>query len=88
MTQETKAMSGTGKQAKQKSAPTKEDEIAQADDEIEELDIPPNDGFFDKIQMVLEKFAYNRVGQTVYEICDRILKVVEHTAKWSLPQGQ
>ena len=42
---------------------------------------------YDRVYELAEKFASNRFGQFVICKTDRVLKMVEDTAKWSLPQG-
>ncbi|XP_011295343.1 probable WRKY transcription factor protein 1 isoform X1 [Musca domestica] len=83
MAQETK----TQQQQPQKSAG---DEITTAppgdEEEIEEIEIPQNKTVMDKLQMICEKFAATGMGQTILGSCDRVLKVLEETSKWSLPQ--
>lgn len=64
------------------------DEITAVEDEIEEIEIPQKKTFYDKVTQVMEKFASTRMGQMIVERIDRVLKVVEDTAKWSLPQGK
>ncbi|XP_065367321.1 myb-like protein V isoform X2 [Calliphora vicina] len=82
MAHETKQASG-----KEKHHGHGEDEIAVADDdEIEEIDIAQQKTFSDRITQAMEKFASNRMGQWMIERTDRVLKVLEDTAKWSLPQ--
>lgn len=85
MAQETK----TQQPQSQQSGPAKDDISSTAgDEEIEEIEIPQNQTMMDKIQMVCEKFASTGLGQVVLERCDRVLKVLEETAKWSLPLGE
>ncbi|XP_037815928.1 uncharacterized protein LOC119606474 isoform X2 [Lucilia sericata] len=81
MVHETKQTSG-----KEKHHGHGEDEIAVADDEIEEIELSQKKTMYDRITEVMEKFASTRVGQMMIEKTDRVLKVVEDTAKWSLPQ--
>ncbi|XP_023299751.2 uncharacterized protein DDB_G0281497 isoform X4 [Lucilia cuprina] len=81
MVHETKQTSG-----KEKHHGHGDDEIALADDEIEEIEISQKKTMYDRITDVMEKFASTRVGQMMIEKTDRVLKVVEDTAKWSLPQ--
>lgn len=87
MVHETKQASAKEKQ-KHGHGHGKEDEISIADDEIEEIELTQEKTFYDRITRVMEKFASNRLGQFIIEKTDRILKVVEDTAKWSLPQGK
>lgn len=42
---------------------------------------------YDKVYEVAEKFAGTYVGQYATGKVDRLLKLVEDTAKWSLPQS-
>ncbi|KAM7341979.1 jabba isoform 2-T4 [Cochliomyia hominivorax] len=63
-----------------------EDEISMADDDIEVIELTQQKTFYDRITRLMEKFASNRLGQMIIEKTDRVMKVAEDTAKWSLPQ--
>ncbi|XP_061395862.1 uncharacterized protein LOC133331487 [Musca vetustissima] len=85
MAQETK----TQKQQQQPQQKSTGDEITMApgdEEEIEEIEIPQNKTLMDKLQMICEKFAATGMGQAILERGDRVLKVLEETSKWSLPQ--
>ncbi|XP_028894231.2 transcription factor stalky isoform X1 [Zeugodacus cucurbitae] len=43
---------------------------------------------FDKAYQMMERFSSMRIGQFVLERGDRVLRVFEDTAKWSLPQDK
>nr|XP_036225888.1 uncharacterized protein LOC106627334 isoform X2 [Bactrocera oleae] len=43
---------------------------------------------FDKAYQVMERFSSMRIGQYVLERVDRVLRIFEDTAKWSLPQDK
>ncbi|XP_075165603.1 jabba isoform X2 [Haematobia irritans] len=83
MPQETKTQKKGGP-----STTSTSEEIATKvpDEDIEEIDIPQNKTIMDRLQMVMEKFAHTGMGQMALEGCDRVLKVLEETAKWSVPQ--
>ncbi|XP_068148114.1 uncharacterized protein Jabba isoform X8 [Drosophila tropicalis] len=54
------------------------------DDEVSDLHKSRN--FYDKVQEQAERFASTRLGQFVIARGDRALRMIEITAKWSLPQ--
>ncbi|XP_023033068.1 RNA polymerase II degradation factor 1 isoform X2 [Drosophila willistoni] len=54
------------------------------DDEVSELHKSRN--FYDKVREQAERFASTRLGQFVIARGDRALRMIEITAKWSLPQ--
>lgn len=43
---------------------------------------------FDKAYQMMERFSSMRIGQFVLERGDRLLRIFEDTAKWSLPKGE
>ncbi|XP_039956126.1 uncharacterized protein DDB_G0284459 isoform X1 [Bactrocera tryoni] len=43
---------------------------------------------FDKAYQMMERFSSMRIGQFVLERVDRVLRIFEDTAKWSLPQDK
>ena len=45
-------------------------------------------GLFDTVYKMANKFAATHVGQVVIERSDRLLRMIEETAKWSLPQDK
>ncbi|XP_073813070.1 jabba [Musca autumnalis] len=88
MAQETKTQKQQQKQQQQQKPPGDEITTTPGDEEeIEEIEIPQNKTLMDKIQIICEKFAATGMGQTILERCDRVLKVLEDTSKWSLPQN-
>ncbi|XP_034650986.1 uncharacterized protein LOC117890310 isoform X6 [Drosophila subobscura] len=74
MAQETEAAAGV------KSQPR--DHIDE--DEVTELQRPRS--FYDGVREQAERFASTRLGQFMIERGDRALRMIEDTAKWSLPQ--
>lgn len=54
------------------------------DDEVSELHKSRN--FYDTVREQAERFASTRLGQFVIARGDRALRMIENTAKWSLPQ--
>lgn len=64
---------------------------ADADDEdVPEPALEPvgsGSVLFDRVHRMMEKFATTRIGQYVLERGDRVLRTIEDTVKWSLPQG-
>lgn len=56
------------------------------EDEVSELQMPRN--FYDRVREQAERFASTWIGQFVIERTDRALRMIEDTAKWSLPQGE
>ncbi|KAH8401153.1 hypothetical protein KR009_003341 [Drosophila setifemur] len=56
------------------------------EDEVSELQKTHN--FYDRVREQAERFASTRIGQFVIERSDRALRMIEDTAKWSLPQGE
>ncbi|XP_030378195.1 uncharacterized protein LOC115626833 isoform X3 [Scaptodrosophila lebanonensis] len=62
------------------------------DDEDEVRDLqkqqPRSGGIYDKVRRQAERFASTWLGQYVIERADRALKMIEDTAKWSLPRDE
>ncbi|KPU77222.1 uncharacterized protein Dana_GF13755, isoform B [Drosophila ananassae] len=90
MAQETKTAAGAKDkhqlQLQQQQPPNqrqqKTDHIDE--DEVSELQMPRN--FYDRVREQAERFASTWIGQFVIERTDRALRMIEDTAKWSLPQ--
>uniref|UniRef100_W8BFC3 Uncharacterized protein n=1 Tax=Ceratitis capitata TaxID=7213 RepID=W8BFC3_CERCA len=65
---------------------------ADADDEdVPEPALEPvgsGSVLFDRVHRMMEKFATTRIGQYVLERGDRVLRTIEDTVKWSLPQDK
>ncbi|SPP73513.1 flocculation protein FLO11 isoform X1 [Drosophila guanche] len=74
MAQETEAAAGVKGQPR--------DHIDE--DEVSELQRPRS--FYDGVREQAERFASTRLGQFMIERGDRALRMIEDTAKWSLPQ--
>ncbi|XP_017492598.1 PREDICTED: uncharacterized protein LOC108380715, partial [Rhagoletis zephyria] len=62
--------------------------VANKEDELEPIiEATDTSGsvLFDKVYQMMEKFASTRIGQFALERGDRVLRIFEDTAKWSLP---
>ncbi|XP_041449223.1 chromodomain-helicase-DNA-binding protein 2 isoform X3 [Drosophila obscura] len=55
-------------------------------DEDEVTELQQARSFYDGVREKAERFASTRFGQFVIERADRALRMIEDTAKWSLPQ--
>uniref|UniRef100_A0A1I8QAM9 Uncharacterized protein n=1 Tax=Stomoxys calcitrans TaxID=35570 RepID=A0A1I8QAM9_STOCA len=86
MAQETKTQKQGGPPPS--TSTSEEISIKPVDEDIEEIEIPQNKTMLERMQIVLEKFAQTRMGQMALEGCDRVLKVLEETAKWGVPQDE
>lgn len=64
-------------------SPNKRQEDAQIDEDVE--DIPCN-SLMSRLTKISEKVACTAIGQYGIKKLDNILRTVEQTAKWSLPQ--
>ncbi|TMW44341.1 hypothetical protein DOY81_010578, partial [Sarcophaga bullata] len=60
-------------------------EIEEEIGEEEEVVVRSDKTFHERMLLIMEKFASYRMGQEVMERTDRMLKILEDTAKWSLP---
>ncbi|XP_017106864.2 uncharacterized protein Jabba isoform X5 [Drosophila bipectinata] len=92
MAQETKTVAGAKdkhqmqlQQQQQPPQPQRQQRTDHIDeDEVSELQMPRN--FYDRVREQAERFASTWIGQFVIERTDRALRMIEDTAKWSLPQ--
>ena len=65
------------------------DDDKEIEEVVEEEVIERSDKtFHERMLIIMEKFASYRTGQEVMERTDRMLRVLEETAKWSLPTGK
>lgn len=72
-----------GDETRAKDQHTQHDHIGNA--EISELQT--QSGFYGRVREQAERFASTRLGQFAIVRADRVLKLLEDTTKWSLPQG-